>query len=183
MRYYVTVEDETLEVELGAEATTVDGEEIELDLRRLHGTAVYSLLVDGASHSVVARRDEAGRWRLNIGGRWITADVVDERTRTIREMTGAAGAAAGPQPLRAPMPGMVVRIEVEEGEVVETGQGLAIVEAMKMENELRAEAPGRVSSIHVEAGQAVEKDQVMLEFEPPESEGGEGAAARETHDE
>jgi pyruvate carboxylase subunit B len=76
------------------------------------------------------------------------------------------------------MPGLVVKVEVEEGERVEAGRGLVIVEAMKMENELKAEAAGVVSRIHVEAGQAVEKDQILVDLAAPEEapapEKGEG---------
>ena len=64
------------------------------------------------------------------------------------------------------MPGLVVRVEVAEGDEIRPGQGLVIVEAMKMENELRAEVAGRVVKIHVAAGAAVAKDQVLIDLAP-----------------
>ena len=67
------------------------------------------------------------------------------------------------------MPGLVVRVEVAVGDRVRPGQGLVIVEAMKMENELRAEAGGRVSAVHVAAGEAVAKDQVLIDLAPEEA--------------
>ena len=63
------------------------------------------------------------------------------------------------------MPGLVVRVDVEPGHRVEAGQGVVIIEAMKMENELKAEADGVVSRVLVEQGQAVEKGAVLVEFE------------------
>jgi biotin carboxyl carrier protein len=72
------------------------------------------------------------------------------------------------------MPGMVVRVEVEEGQAVSTGQGLVIVEAMKMENELKSQGDVRVRRILVSPGEAVEKDQVLMEFDPPETPGKDG---------
>ena len=74
------------------------------------------------------------------------------------------------------MPGLVVKIEAEEGQEVVRGQGLVIVEAMKMENELKADGDGQISKILVEPGQAVEKDQVLVEFQAPnpDSEKGPG---------
>ena len=63
------------------------------------------------------------------------------------------------------MPGLVVAIEVKEGEMVKAGQGVAIVEAMKMENELKAKFDGKVKKVRVKPGQAVEKDEVMVIFE------------------
>ena len=67
--------------------------------------------------------------------------------------------------LLCPMPGQVVRIDVREGDVVEDGQTLAIVEAMKMENVLKAEKRARVKTVHVVPGAVLAVDQVMLEFE------------------
>jgi len=92
--------------------------------------------------------------------------VVDERTRSLEEMTGAREGAKGPKVLKAPMPGMVVRVEVEEGDEVAEGRGLVIVEAMKMENELKSDGVAKVKKILVGPGEAVEKDQVLIEFEP-----------------
>ena len=103
-------------------------------------------------------------WDLRVGGRRYYAEAVDERTRAIREMTGLAAGPLGPRPVRAPMPGMVVKIEVAVGDAVTPGQGVAIVEAMKMENELKAESAGVVTRIHVEPGDAVEKDQILIDL-------------------
>lgn len=167
MLYYVTVGDRTLKVELGPEGARIDGRRVDAELRRVEGTRVHSLLADGASHRVLARRDGGGVWDLHLRGRRVSATVVDERTRTILEMTGAGARELGPGPLRAPMPGLVVKVEVVEGDVVETGQGIVIVEAMKMENELVAERPGRVAAVRVEPGEAVEKNQVLVEFDEP----------------
>ena len=77
----------------------------------------------------------------------------------------------GPGALRAPRPGMVIKIEVEEGQEISAGQGLVIVEAIKMENELRSPGEARVGRILVEEGTAVEKDQVLMEFSPLDGRG------------
>src|SRR6266550_3620647 len=70
--------------------------------------------------------------------------------------------------VKAPMPGLVVRVEVSEGQVVEVGEGLVVVEAMKMENELRASSRGVVEHIHVSAGQRVEKGAALVTIKVPE---------------
>jgi pyruvate carboxylase subunit B len=105
-----------------------------------------------------------GEWDVHVDGRRFAVEVVDERTRSINEMTGGSQAVRGPKPVRAPMPGLIVRIEVAEGDTVGTGQGIVIVEAMKMENELKADGGGVVSRIHVVAGQTVDKGTVLVEF-------------------
>ncbi len=171
MLYYVTIGERTVEVDLGPEGVRVDGEAVEAVLDRVEGTRVRSLLLDGASHRLVARRTERRTWDLHVRGARLTAEAVDERTRAIREMTGAAAGPSGPRPLVAPMPGLVVKVEVEPGDDVVAGQGLVIMEAMKMENELKAEATGRVSVVHAQPGQPVEQGQVLVEFEAPSGEG------------
>lgn len=165
MKYYVTLRGRTLEVELDGAEVRVDGTPVRVDLAAVPGTDLRHLLLDGRSHPVAARRGpEAGRWELHVGGQPLQVEVVDERTRAIRALTGAAGAAAGPKPVRAPMPGLVVRVAVEEGQHVAAGQGVVIMEAMKMENELRAETAGRVARVLVAPGQAVEKGAVLVEL-------------------
>ncbi len=168
MRYQVTIGDRVVDVELGPDGVRAAGVPVEVSLEQSDGTPVQGLLVDGRSYRVVAERAGQGRWRLDLSGHVIDVEVLDERTRTIREMSGAGRKATGPKPITAPMPGMVVKIEVSEGSRVEAGQGVAIVEAMKMENELRAGAAGIVTRVHVRAGDAVEKDQVLVDLAPLE---------------
>ncbi|MGH7905997.1 MAG: biotin/lipoyl-containing protein, partial [Candidatus Binataceae bacterium] len=67
--------------------------------------------------------------------------------------------------LRAMMPGRVVSVLIEPGEVVEAGQGLVVVEAMKMENELRSPKPGKIAAVKVVAGQTVEKNDLLVIIE------------------
>jgi|TARA_Y100000780_G_C13332865_1_gene282098 biotin carboxyl carrier protein len=68
------------------------------------------------------------------------------------------------------MPGLVVKVEVQEGDLVEAGRGLLVVEAMKMENSLTAPVGGRIGAIHVVAGQTVEKDEILIDLVPPDQE-------------
>lgn len=165
MKYFVTIGSRVLEVELSPEGVTVDGREARPDLLEMDGTEVHSLLLSGRSHRILASREGRGEWSLHLSGRRLRAEVVDERTRAIREASRAMAGSQGPGALRAPMPGLVVKVEVEEGDEVVPGQGLVIVEAMKMENELKSDANARVKTIHVEGGQAVDKDEVLVEFE------------------
>jgi pyruvate carboxylase subunit B len=113
---------------------------------------------------------------MHIDGRRLNAEVVDERTRAIRAMTRAAAGPTGPKPVKAPMPGLVVRIEVAPGDAVRAGQGVLIMEAMKMENELKADSAGVVSRIHVAPGQAVEKGAVLIEFSADAAQDSSSAA-------
>ncbi len=175
MKYFVKIGDRELEVELGPEGIMVEGEALPADLVEMDGTDVHSLLLGPESHRVLASRNGAEGWDLHLRGHHLQAQVVDERTRAIRAMAGTQEGSRGPKALRAPMPGLVVKIEVEVGEKVQAGQGLVIVEAMKMENELKSEGEGQVAEILVEPGQAVDKDEILVEFRSPEPSTEEGS--------
>ena len=165
MRYFVSIGDRTVEVDLSHAVPTVDGEPMKVDIVAVPGSSVHSLVVDGRSVGLVGQRgDRSGRWQIAIAGETLQADVVDERTRAIREMTGVGDETAD-KAVNAPMPGMIVRVEVGVGDKVQAGQGVVIMEAMKMENELRAPADGVVARIAVKAGDAVEKGTLLLALE------------------
>lgn len=165
MLYHVTIGGRTVTVELEGDRVIVDGADAgTAEIAAMPGTDVKHLLLDGRSVTLVARRDDDG-WNLHVDGWPVRAEVVDERTRVIRAMTGRAGAAQGPKPVRAPMPGMIVRTEVNVGDQVRAGQGVVVMEAMKMENELKAETDGVVARVLITPGQAVEKGTVLVEFE------------------
>ncbi len=166
MRYYVTLGSRTCEVDLRGALPVVDGRAVHAEMQRVAGTPLHHLLADGQSFPLVLRpAGGRGQWDVYFDGRHYTVEVLDERTRAIREMTGRSSTARGPRPVRAPMPGLVVRIEVEAGQTVRAGQGVVIVEAMKMENELKAETSGIVSRVLVSPGQAVEKGTVLVELQ------------------
>jgi len=98
----------------------------------------------------------------------VEVTVRDERTRETAALTTAAPGGAAPAVVRAPMPGLVVRVEVADGQRVDAGAGLVVVEAMKMENELRAPRAGMVQTVHVAVGQAVEKGMPLVTLGSPE---------------
>jgi pyruvate carboxylase subunit B len=117
-------------------------------------------------HRVVVRPGASrGLYTLWLDGYRFEVEALDERTRAIRELSGDAAGPTGPAPLKAPMPGLIVRINAQVGDMVQAGQGLVVMEAMKMENELRAQAAGRVKAIVVTPGTAVEKGALLMELE------------------
>ena len=119
---------------------------------------MYHLLLGGESWTVAAQPLAGlGRWALGIAGERVEVAAVDERTHEIQALTGRGRPAAAEGTVRAPMPGLVVRIDVAAGQRVEAGAGLVVVEAMKMENELRASRAAVVQTVHVTVGQPVEK--------------------------
>jgi len=121
------------------------------------GTMVYRVVAE--------KKNGRGRYSLWVDGYRFEVEALDERTRAIRDLSAANAAPSGPAPVLAPMPGLIVRVNVGVGDMVEAGQGVIVMEAMKMENELRATASGKVKSVEVSPGTAVEKGAVLVSLE------------------
>ena len=166
MRYVVEVNGARVEVDVDGDRVTVDGETLDVRLVDVEGTPVSLLTVGDQVHRVVARPGGSrGRYSLALDGFRYEVEALDERTRAVRDLTAASASASGPAPVVAPMPGLVVRVNVAPGDQVQAGQGVVVMEAMKMENELRASAAGTVKTVRVAAGTAVEKGAVLVELE------------------
>ena len=164
-RYVVSLLGKEHEVVVGTDGEVViDGRRRAASLAATSPPGGHSLILDGASFALLARAGSRGEWDLDLDGRTVRADVLDEREAKVRQLSGMAEGAAGTPALKAPMPGMVVQVAVQEGEAVERGATVLIVEAMKMENELRAAATATVKRILVAPGEAVEKGQTLVEF-------------------
>lgn len=172
MEYAVYIEGRTFRVRVEGRTLGVRDEAgervLQVDLAADDGAPVRSVRIGGRSRRVVPVRNGRGAWSLVVDGLAYEAEVLDPADEAVRRAGRKAAAVSGPAPLRAPMPGLVVRIEVVVGDDVVEGDGVVVVEAMKMENELRAAGPGRVAKVLAKEGTTVEKDQVLVEFEPPE---------------
>ncbi|MES2523904.1 MAG: biotin/lipoyl-containing protein [Gemmatimonadota bacterium] len=165
MKYVVEVNGRRITVDIDGPTVTVEGVAYQASLSPADGTPVRLVRVGEAVHRVLARRGEnRGRWALDLDGTRFEVEALDERMRAIRDLTAAAEVSSGPAPLLAPMPGLVVRVNVAVGDEVSAGQGLVVVEAMKMENELRAVAPGRVLAVRATPGTAVNKGAILVEL-------------------
>jgi biotin carboxyl carrier protein len=166
MKYTVSVDGHAYVVEIEGNSVTVEGQPVAVELTEIDGTPTHVLAV-GDTRLVVTARPQPGHGRYTLWTDRYRFDVeaIDERTRVTREFAAMKAAAAGPAPLVAPMPGLIVRVNVSPGDHVQAGQGLVVMEAMKMENELRAAGNGTVSAVRVTPGKAVEKGTVLVELE------------------
>lgn len=154
------------EVIVVSEAVNIDGDLVVGRVAEIEGTPVRMVTIGDAVHRVVVRRGaQRGEYTLWVDGYRFAAEALDERTSAIRELSKLSAKASGPAPLTAPMPGLIVRINVKAGDRVGQGQGLVVMEAMKMENELRASSAGVVKYVHATVGNAVEKGMVLIEME------------------
>jgi biotin carboxyl carrier protein len=129
---------------------------------RIVEPGVYSILIDGNSYDVRIEQGRDGRSAVRIGRRRFDVEIADPRKWSSgRRDRGLAGH----REIVASMPGKVIRVLVAPGDVVEAGQGLVVVEAMKMQNEMKAAGPGRVARVAVTAGATVESGEVLVVIE------------------
>ena len=165
MKFEAQTGGETIPVEIaGAEGrftVAIGDERLAVDARET-GEGIWSILLDGASH-IADVTEQDGVYVVDVGGERY-AILVEEETRYIIRTRGAQGGVLG-QVLKAPMPGKVTLIEVAVGQVVAPGDGLIVLEAMKMENEFKAQVAGTVKEIRVAAGQVVNPGDVLLVIE------------------
>lgn len=156
----VTCADRTFDISVAEGRLIVDGNEVAYSLADADG-GLQSLLLDGCSYEVHVERDGPGLYAVTIDRQTWRVQVKDEYSQqSVNSDAHAVNTA-----LTAPMHGMVHRVLVRPGDTVESGQGLIVLEAMKMENELRATGAGSVAAVHVEVGQAVKRDAVLVEFD------------------
>lgn len=120
------------------------------------------ILAAGRIHTVHIARDGERRF-VSVGGREV---VLREPGAEPASYKSEDKALDGGLHVRSPMPGKVIKVQVAEGENVRKNQTLAIVEAMKMENEITSAIEGRVKKIHVAAGELVDADKMLIELEP-----------------
>lgn len=136
----------------------LDGQPVDADAVNITPNTL-SVLLDGQTYEVRISPSPDGVLKLQTGLQEFTAEVAD--SRAWRGRRHGALEAQGRQQVVAPMPGKVVRVLVKAGDRVETGQGLLVVEAMKMQNEIRSPKGGTVERLHVKEGQLVNAGEVL----------------------
>jgi len=168
MQYVAKIKDKSFKIDInemdGKLEVKLDGKSIAVDFVQVKAPNFFSFLADNKSFDVEIIRNSEGYW-VNMNGRRYECVLEDERISKIKDIAGFKKEILHEKELKTPMPGLVVGVEVKEGEMVKAGQGIAIVEAMKMENELKAKCDGKVKKIRVKPGQKVEKNEVLIIFE------------------
>ena len=166
--YQVTLGERTFRVQVRREGDRVlvrldDGEEQPARLATVHGP-LRSLEISGRHTELLATRDQADV-DLVIGGLAFHAEVLDEAHARLASLAGSRTASHVRRELKAPMPGLLVKVLCAPGDTIAAGQPLAVLQAMKMENELSLPRGGTVTATPVNPGQTVEQGQVLVVVE------------------
>lgn len=169
MKYHVTGPSgttrvvELLEDREGMTRLTVDGQELQADLREIDSKHLYSLILDGRSHDVTVEFVEDGP-SITVDGRVYDFKVLDEIQRRLEASGGARKKRAGPPVIKAEMPGVVVSTSVSAGDEVAAGDVLVVVEAMKMQNEILAPGAAAVVDVPVKAGDVLAAGEPLVKL-------------------
>jgi biotin carboxyl carrier protein len=162
MKYLATVHGNTYEIEINSEREiTIDGARLAVDFQSVADQPVYSLIVGGRSFEAYVSPAEGGL-EVVLEGRLYPVAIEDERQHLLRQTSVGPPAHGGDYHLKAPMPGLVVAVPVEEGQLVARGDALVILESMKMQNELKAPRQGTVAQVRIRPGERVELNQVLM---------------------
>lgn len=166
MKYLVTIDGMLHEICIEADETnvTIDGRPVAVDFQRLSNGRLHAIMLDNSNYEFELVRNNGGFDIWHNNGQ-IRAEVSDEKSERFKKLMGASATKAKASALHAPMPGLVIKIEVEPGQHVKKGDGLVIIEAMKMENELKAHHAAVIKEIKIKPGQPVDKNQILIVFE------------------
>lgn len=164
MKYYTRVDNNEYEVEIDGDRILLDGKPVNVNLVRTGATELYSVLLDSRSYEMLVTADRFN-YQIAVRGVQLQVQVEDERARRMNRARRLPTLPDGELAITAPIPGLVVRILVQEGDVIEEGQPVVLLEAMKMENELRAVRGGVVKSVLAAAGQRVDQNAPLIVLE------------------
>lgn len=151
-----------------------DGTEVPVDPNELEETGTtlthvrgphYLLMREGRSIPVIIQADDRRKITVSHGSHAESMVVSDHRDQLLAEWGADEGSAGKESRVESPMPGLVLDVKVEKGDVVEPGDPLLVLEAMKMENDIKAQFGGTVAAVHVGPGDAVGKSALLIEFE------------------
>jgi len=166
MAQQIKVGETVFEVDLGDEMNsggTVNGVEFSWDVSRL-SDSVYHVIKNHRAYNVEILEVKGGEAVIKVNGHVHRARIQDEFSELLKRLGMERNASAKVNELKAPMPGLVLSVDVEPGMALKKGDRVLILEAMKMENAIKAPADATVASIEVKKGDTVEKNQVMVRF-------------------
>lgn len=164
MKYFARIGSREYIVEIEKDEILLDGESVHLDLEQGGVPGLYSLLFNHQSHELLINVDRF-TYTVALRGEQFQVQVEDERARKLNARRKPPPVPDGELALTAPIPGLVVKVLVVEGEQVAEDQPMVILEAMKMENELRSPRSGKVRYVKVTAGQRVEQNSLLVVME------------------
>ncbi len=163
--YKATVNNRTFEVDLTGQSITLDGNEFQWDIHPVSEGYFHILYKDKSYRAEVVKTEmETKTITVKINGRNYTVELKDKFDLLLEKMGMNQTLASKVKSIKAPMPGLIIDLKIKAGEVVNQGEPLLILEAMKMENIIKSPGEGTIKNVKVKKGDSVEKGQVLIEF-------------------
>jgi biotin carboxyl carrier protein len=161
MKYLTTINGKTYTIDINQDGrVTIDGEDYDVNFTTI-SEALYSVILNHTSfEALVDQRD--GRFNVLVAGEQYEVEVADEQQQRLLRTSGGFEVSQGELSIRSPMPGLIVAVKVTEGQIIEKGDALCVLESMKMENDIKAPRAGTVSRVYIAAGDRVEQNKVLL---------------------
>ncbi len=165
MKYFVTIADREWTFNYSeTDGKITDKNNAPIDYRfEALGNGRYLLILNGQAHIAYLKKNEEG-YLVLMQGEEIEAKISDEHSKLIKELAHESGQEAGEQVIKAPIPGLVTQVLVEEGATLKKNSPLLTLEAMKMENVIKAPGDCVVEKIHVKPGETVQQGQPLVEL-------------------
>ena len=165
MNYFVKVSGKEFRIEIGERHNglplSVNCKPYHTELKRVDSDNLFSLITDNRSYQLFFDEAENGYW-VSVDGHKFFVELEDEKAHIIRGLIKSDEKPQELTEIKAPMPGLIIKLFAKENQLVKKGDGLVIIEAMKMENEIRANSDGAVMEVLVNEGDSVDKGTVLI---------------------
>ena len=162
MKYITAIGEQEFIIDINdAEHITIDGQQLDIDFQGIPGTQLYSLIVNGESYEVAIDPTD-DLYHVMLKSALYEVKVEDERTRRLTGLIGRPREAVGEILIKAPMPGIIISVQVAEGQAIAKGDIVVVLESMKMQNEFKSPKDGQVSSVRVGIGDKVDQNEIMI---------------------
>ena len=164
--YKIIIGDKTLGIEINEDKVEIDGKPVSLDLSKLSLNR-YHLLLNHKSYNleVVTHNKKSGEITVKVNNRVVKVEVKTALDELLNKMGFSTNNVGRTKHIAAPMPGLILDVVVSEGDEVEKGDKLLVLEAMKMENIIKSPGSGKIKSIVINKGDSVDSGQKLIHFE------------------
>lgn len=163
--YKATVNSKTFEIDQKDQSITVNGMDFQWDINKVSDGYFHILYQNKSYRAEIVKMDIATKTiAIKINGRNYSVELKDKFDLLLEKMGMNQKATHKVNSIKAPMPGLIIDLKINAGDVVKEGDALLILEAMKMENILKSPGEGVIKNVKVKKGDNVEKGQVLIEF-------------------
>ena len=165
-KYHIKIEDRSFDIEVDEFGKfRIEGKEIEFELHASGKTDAVAKLAN-RNYEVMLDNScpDKSECVVYVNGRGIPLTIEDEKTALLKQFEGSEPAGSQSNSIKSPMPGKINKILVQEGDEIQAGQGVLILEAMKMENEIKSPSSGIIARVHIKETDAVEKNELLIEI-------------------